>query len=392
MKKFIMIALVLCLGIICPFVFAACGSEKAQSTVMNVSLNPEVEFILDENNKVVSVNALNEEGNLIINGQVFVGKTSEEAVELFISISKETGFLVTGNVKAGENQLNISFSGDSKKAEQLYNDIKSKVDEYLTEENITATLNKVEGLTQEYLQKAVEKCAPYLEEAKIKAMSYQELLNELVESRKETAKLYSQELKEAYYNAKAEIVNQEKFDYLKSQLNAVQKIAFDAVYENYTTAKSTLQKTRNSLFVDENSAYQKALTAFRTAKTEYLNYRNYVAGLEENKVTTAINNELDRLENVLNSAETALNNAYNIANAEFDKAEQTLDTVYDAVVKCLTDFGKDVNNAIDNIQSDLETALANFENSFETEYNEEISKAKAEWKNMKDDLVAGYVA
>lgn len=387
-----MIALILCLSIVCPFVFAACGTEKANSTVMNVSLNPEVEFILDEDNKVVSVNALNEEGNLIINGQVFVGKSSEEAVELFISISKETGFLVSGNVQAGDNQIKLSFSGDSKKVEELYNDIKTKVDEYLEEKNITATLNKVEGLTKEYLQAAVEKCAPYLEEAKIEAMSYQELINELVESRKETAELYSQELKDAYYKAKAEIVNQEKFDYLKSQLNSIQQIAFDAIYEGYNTAKTTLKNTKKSLFVDENSAYQKALATFRTAKTEFLNYKNYVAGLAENEITTAISDELTRLENVLKSAETALEDAHTSANDLFKNAEDALDTAYNNIVEYLTGLGNDVNTAIDNIQSDLETALTNFENSFKTTYSKEINKAKTDWNTMKQNLIAGYAA
>ena len=53
--------------------FAACNKENEEGknpdrkTVMNVSLNPEVEFVLDGNDKVVTVNALNEEGNLMRN-------------------------------------------------------------------------------------------------------------------------------------------------------------------------------------------------------------------------------------------------------------------------------------------------------------------------------------
>lgn len=392
MKKFTMIALVLCLGIVCPFIFAACGTQKAESTVMNVSLNPEVEFILDENDTVVSVNALNEEGNLIINGQVFVGKSAEEAVKLFVSISKETGFLVSGNVNVGENEVNISFSGDTKKAENLYKDIKSKVEQYLSEENITATLNKVETLSKEYLQKMVEKCAPYIEKAKVEAMSYKELLDELIASRKETAELYSQELKDAYYRAKADIVNEEKFEYLKSQLSEAQKVAFETINEIYMSAKKSLEETKYSLFVDESSAYQVALKNYRAAKTEFLNYRNYVASLEPNEVTEAVTKTLDAIEANLKNAEEALNTAYNSAMTSFETAQSTLDKAYNALVNFLAEAGKDVNGVLDKIQTNLDTTLTSFEDSFKSKHSEQMQKAQTEWKQMKDKLMEGYKA
>lgn len=392
MKKFTMIALVLCLGIVCPFIFAACGTQKAESTVMNVSLNPEVEFILDENDTVVSVNALNEEGNLIINGQVFVGKSAEEAVKLFVSISKETGFLVSGNVNVGENEVNISFSGDTKKAENLYKDIKAKVEQYLSEENITATLNKVETLSKEYLQKLVEKCAPYIEKAKVEAMSYKELLDELIASRKETAELYSQELKDAYYRAKADIVNEEKFEYLKSQLSEAQKVAFETINEIYMSAKKSLEETKYSLFVDESSAYQVALKNYRAAKTEFLNYRNYVASLEPNEVTEAVTKTLDAIEAQLKNAEEALNTAYNSAMTSFETAQSTLDKAYNALVNFLAEAGKDVNGALDKIQTNLDTTLTSFEDSFKSKHSEQMQKAQTEWKQMKDKLMEGYKA
>lgn len=392
MKKFTMIALVLCLGIVCPFIFAACGTQKAESTVMNVSLNPEVEFILDENDTVVSVNALNEEGNLIINGQVFVGKSAEEAVKLFVSISKETGFLVSGNVNVGENEVNISFSGDTKKAENLYKDIKAKVEQYLSEENITATLNKVETLSKEYLQKMVEKCAPYIEKAKVEAMSYKELLDELIASRKETAELYSQELKDAYYRAKADIVNEEKFEYLKSQLSEAQKVAFETINEIYMSAKKSLEETKYSLFVDESSAYQVALKNYRAAKTEFLNYRNYVASLEPNEVTEAVTKTLDAFEAQLKNAEEALNTAYNSAMTSFETAQSTLDKAYNALVNFLAEAGKDVNGALDKIQTNLDTTLTSFEDSFKSKHSEQMQKAQTEWKQMKDKLMEGYKA
>ena len=67
MKKFVsfMLAAVLCCSV---FSFAACSDTKNETrdtAVMTVSLNPEVEFVLNSDDVVVAVNALNEEGNLI---------------------------------------------------------------------------------------------------------------------------------------------------------------------------------------------------------------------------------------------------------------------------------------------------------------------------------------
>ena len=119
MKKFISGICLMAMLCTIAAVLSGCGGDD-QMQVMNVSLNPEVEFILDENDKVVSANALNEEGNLIINGQAFVGKNADEALELFISVSKETGFLVEGNY--GDNQISISLSGDD--ANKMYDKLK----------------------------------------------------------------------------------------------------------------------------------------------------------------------------------------------------------------------------------------------------------------------------
>lgn len=147
---------------------AACQpAAKDEKKIMNVALNPKVEFVLDKDDNVVSVNALNEEGNLIISGEVFVGKSAEEAVKLFVEISKETGFLVTGKVSAGENEISISLSGDDKAAQALYNDVKATVSEYLTQENVTATIGYAAQLSEAYLQELVEKCAPYVDAAKM---------------------------------------------------------------------------------------------------------------------------------------------------------------------------------------------------------------------------------
>ena len=102
MKKFTAIISVLLVAILSTMLFAGCKQNnpggdtpggdtpsKESQTVMSLSLNPEIEFILDDENNVVTVNALNEDGYLIISLENFKGLSAEDAVNLFIKLSSE---------------------------------------------------------------------------------------------------------------------------------------------------------------------------------------------------------------------------------------------------------------------------------------------------------------
>ena len=138
----------------------SCGDKtaEAEKTVMNVSLNPSVEFVLNGKNKVVSVNALNEEGNLVVSAENFIGKDMDVAVTLFVEVSKETGFLVSGNAQVANNAINVSFSGDAEQATELYNKVSAKVGEYLSKEKITATVQQAAAITEEKVEALETEC------------------------------------------------------------------------------------------------------------------------------------------------------------------------------------------------------------------------------------------
>lgn len=100
------------------------------------------------------------------------------------------------------------------------------------------------------MEKLVKECSPYLEEAEIKTMEYDELIKEIQTSRKETAKLFSQELKNAYYQAKAEALRLAKFEKIKSEAGAVNTFAndFETNYKDMKDkAKEQVDQMRGNL-------------------------------------------------------------------------------------------------------------------------------------------------
>ena len=383
-----MLAAVLCFSV-CSF--AACSDNQANArdtAVMTVSLNPKVEFVLDSNDVVVAVNALNEEGNLIVSADVFVGKDKETAVQTFVQVSKETGFLVTGNVKAGENEINVSISG--KDAQARYEEVKAKLDEYLSKEKIDATVAQAKEDINAFIDAQVAKVAPYLEDAEIKAMDYAEKIKKLMDSAEETAKMYSEEVKNAYYRAKADAYEIAKFEYIAEQLDATTALALKTNTALYQAACKAYETAYNGLFVNEKSAYQLSLASFRLAKTNYLNYRNYVASLEQDKVTEAVTKMLDAYGSALDRAQSDMTAAYNAAADGMKSVRQEMDNTYAKVNQYIQEHDEKAKQHISDASVKATEAIDKYSAEFEKKYSETMDAAQKAWNDMKDKLEKGY--
>ncbi len=356
---------------------------EAEQKVMNMSLNPQVEFVLDGEDKVVTVNALNEEGNLIISAAAFEGKTAEEAAKLFVEISTETGYLVSGSASVGDNQISISFSGDTKAAEELYNDVKAKMEEAFSAENITAKVEQAKAITEAEIKALIAECAPYIETAE---MEYKELLSTLIEERKETAEYYSQELKNAYYEQKEFIMQQAEIETLKSHLNVISQGIVEGLNTIYVGLVEGIESTRINLLVSEDSLYQKALAAFRKVKAEYLKAR-YEFTSEHASVTVEITEEqLAAIKTRVEEAEEALLQAGVKANEQLDQAKAAITEAYDKVIDAIEKASVKVSDHLDEINVKQQEMKQEFFTAFETKYAEAEAAAKKHWNDMQKEL------
>lgn len=367
--------------------FAGCGDKgEEDKRVMNLSLNPEVEFLLDENNVVISANALNEEGNLILNADVFVGKSAEDAANLFVQISADTGFLVKGKASVDDNEIEIAFSGDAKEAEKLFNNVKDKVKSGLQAANVKAEIELEDAISKEDLQKLAAECAPYLEAAEIQALEYKQLIETVYQSRKETADFYSQELKNAYYEAKAIAIEKAEIDTLKTKATGLVAAGVDIAYNAYSTAVEKIEQVRMEQLVDADSAYQKGLAAFREKKVEYLKFRNEIAAMEQSAVTDAMKATLENLDKAVEVAEDALVQLGVTANSLIDSAKTLAKTAYDSVLSALEAASVKISEHLDEVSKKQEAAQAALINDFKTEYAEAINQAKKSWADMQKNL------
>jgi len=365
----------------CKFFFQE--DDDKQKTVMNVCLNPEVEFLLDGNNKVISVNAINEEGNLIISSEAFSdveGKSAEEAAKLFVQVSKETGYLVQSEVQVGENELKISLSGDTELASTLYNSVETQVKNYLESVDIQATVQQQAAITEEKLKALVEECAPYIETAE---MEYAELMNTLIESRKETAEFYSQELKEVYYEAKAFAMEQASLEVMRDKLSLLQKAAFDICTGEYNLAVKAIEAQRYIFVVGENSTYNLALKALQQIKIDYIKARTEI---KVGGFTAEVKLNLEGLQAMVAEAEAAIHQAVEQVNEVLDVQLNVATMQYTKALDILAQEKIKAEENLPKIAEKRQNMQKTFFESFERDYGSAAKAVKKSWTDMETAL------
>lgn len=262
----------------CGIFFNACSCTPGPATkIMNIALNPEIEFVLDKKNKVVSANALNEEGNFIISKVDFAGLKAKDATKEFLDASKEYGYLVKDSTVAGDNELKISISGEL--AEIIFNDVKVAADKHINWIKVSATVKFDGVIEREDIEAKVLECMQEYTQSDLADKTDAELIGMIEESRQETKNILSQEAKKLYYRTRANEILKQRYTKIKDLINANDVIADDKKAE-YTEKLDTLVekisevKTKyEDTFVKANSDYQKALKKFLTLKKGYLQAR-----------------------------------------------------------------------------------------------------------------------
>ena len=404
-KRFISIFL-LCALLLSAISFTSCSSaapEEGGVTRMTVDINPSVEFMIDDQNKIVSVTALNDDGSILIVGEAFVGKTPEEAIEMTVTLASDTGYLVKGNVEASENTVKISVSGDSKYAEQLKQDITEKANDTLKELNINGKVEKVEALKIDALRQLALSTSLYTEE-EISTMDEGQLYKVIAAGRVETALLLTEEMRSAYYSAKEykiSFAEREETARIIKELGGLYNLthtAYKTALDVYSTAITELDNFRYEMLVSPESEYQKSLTKLREAKVELLKQKNYTASLDINgeeyaSATVTLQLSEENYNKMLAAYEkigTDLNASLEELIAKLKQAETELteleDTLFDENIEAK------LQEKAAEIEANLNAAKDGFFAEFESAHAEDIAAIEqtllAKKQQLKSEIEA----
>ena len=407
--KCLSLALCLCLLIGMALPLASCKKSEPTPpegtyTRMTVDINPSVEFMVDDQNKVVSVTALNDDGSILIAGEAFVGKTPEEATRMVVSLATDAGYLVKGEIhveNTDESQkVEISVSGNSDYAKELAKNVKSDVEKYLKDNKITATVESVKAKTLDEMRKVVIEDGLFTED-EVKDMTEEQLYKALAAGRIETAQLLTAEMREAYYRAKdykISFVEKQATADIISGMGATYKAlmsGYSAALAAYSTSIDKLDALRYSLLVDPESAYQKALASLRDAKEDLLKEKKLIFSVKDgDKTYVEISASFKLSEEAYNKALKAVEDAGAAANKAMETAIAALREV-EAQLKALEeklreneDISAKLTAEAQNLEDTLNKAKDNFFAEFEAAHKSDIEKAEADLEAKKQELIA----
>ena len=396
----LVLATIMCLGMVS---FTGCFGNDTNSTAeassyMTVDINPSIEFTLDKNNKIVSVTALNDDGAVLVSGSAFVGKTAEEGAKLVVKLATEQGYLVKGEASSTDNEVNIAVTGNTETAKKIYENVKTKVNKYIEDSGIAAAVKEGEAKGLEELRKMA--IAMGLDEDEAAKMDVEALIEYIGESRKETAELMSEELRQMYYKAKNTQIKVAENEAVVKAIGTANETYTKAV-ESLNSAKEALKEAEtkildayNTYFVSADSDYQKALKDVLDAKAAYNKQKAEVAemadGVEktlEEGILAGKKSALDTADLVLSTAKTTAEAAIKVASTAFDEAYKAIDSIKaswpEEIQTVLTSAATEIDTAVNTAK---DSAFADFEKLYKTQieaYNTMIENAQKAQKAQK---------
>ena len=109
-------------------------------TYIGLRINPEIEMVADENGVIVSANAVNEDGEVVLSEVELEGKTAEEATEAFTDTALELGYLDPAKEK---DTVYVDVNGENAEAvAKVEKSLSDKVMKFFEKKGIAGKVSK----------------------------------------------------------------------------------------------------------------------------------------------------------------------------------------------------------------------------------------------------------
>lgn len=317
----IIVAIVLVLCIAVGVVFVIAQKDDTPASVMECNVNPNCQFVLNSQNRVISVNYLNDDAEILFSDVDFTNKTADEAAKMFVDISTKTGHINLSITAGTEVEITISAKTDAN-MEDLQKKVTEKVNKYFVDNGILA---KAVCTIQANLQDALKKIDETASDLSNK--TEEEILKQLGETTKDLDGI-------------ARSLHSEFFTQLKNFKNSLN---YDAIEQLFDTAKQTVENYQSQ--IDE---YNKTLNDNDIPEAVKEGVRPLLKAAQE---------ELDLAKKQLKQAEK-----------QFNEVKKQLDEKLDEVIKQLEEQSKTIyENLKSEYNKQIESAKALLE-SYKKEF------------------------
>lgn len=119
-------------------------------TYVRLSINPEVEFTVDSENIVATVNSLNSDAEVLLSDANLTGMSVEDATEEFVDLATEAGYI---DVNSEENEVEITVIDEDTESQTAIKDgLTLKLNQYFNNNGIYGKVS--EETLEEYATQA----------------------------------------------------------------------------------------------------------------------------------------------------------------------------------------------------------------------------------------------
>lgn len=365
-------------GATSPLVGCSC-SEADELQVMTMSVNPGVEFIVDKDDKVVSVTASNEDGAYILNNfENFTGMSAKDATVKFLELSEQYGFVVSGTMD-GE-KITISVSGEG--ADELYKDVKKAISSKVTE--LGMEIKEMVKIAESDLEDMIEECYQEYTSSEIADLSEEKMLEMLKASREETKGLFTEDERLEYYKDRAQKILETKIATIEAYVESMGTIASTALSTTLMPALNVVKESITTAYNAVDTALNTALSQIEAQRETYIaKKKEYLEKVEAYKealeadneaLATELKTELTNLRAEAKGYQDELMRQLKTAKTELIGKVQTqvqtlltsLNTAVDNILKGISNLPgvtplseEDINTAINNALTALKTEHEN---------------------------------
>ena len=375
------------------------NKEGTPTSLVKMSVNPELSMVLDENNVVLSISGDNEEGKMLLVDEKVVGKEVDEAIEYIINIENETGYLVSGEFVSEPNKITIQISVNDENIKNSLNEvIKKAIKTTCDKLHIQETVEWAEDITHQNLVELAMKADPTLTSEEASKLTNEQLLDIIKLYQIETAEIYSVELEELYNQIKDYELQFTETEFVNETIKSLGEI--------YKVFTSTLQSSINVLqgkiddvnniryntFVAPTSDYQKQIVEVKAKKEEVITVRNEIANTEEDAIRDTKIAILDTKIAAYQACLEALENIKNSCLASIDLYIESLQSAIDTINSIIASLPSQdeveatLKEKTVQLEKKLNEAKTNFFTKFEKEYGEDIANAKQKALEYKESL------
>lgn len=371
-------------GATSPLVGCSC-SEADELQVMTMSVNPGVEFIVDKDDKVVSVTASNEDGAYILNNfENFTGMSAKDAAVKFLELSEQYGFVVSGTMD-GE-KITISVSGEG--ADELYKDVKKAISSKVTE--LGMEIKEMVKIAESDLEDMIEECYQEYTSSEIADLSEEKMLEMLKASREETKELFTEDERLEYYKDRAQKILETKIATIEAYVESMGTIASTALSTTLMPALNVVKESITTAYNAVDTALNTALSQIKTQRETYITKKKeYLEKVEAYKEALEADNETLATElkpKLTNLRAKAKGDQDRLVEKLSDAKTELIGKVQTQVQTLLTSLNTAVDNILDGIsnlpgvtplsEEDINTAINNALTTLKTEHE---NKATNPW-------------